>query len=56
MEGCKAIRPFKVTGHICGDTTDLLESMVECGYDTISLDNLVDLAEAKHGLATRYTY
>ena len=48
IEGCKAIRPFKVTGHICGDTTALLESMVECGYDTISLDNLVDLAEAKH--------
>ena len=47
VEGCKAIRPYKMTLHICGDTTKLLESMVDCGYDTLSLDNMVDIGEAK---------
>ncbi len=47
VEGCKEIRPFKITVHICGDTTKLLESMADCGYDTVSLDNMVDITEAK---------
>ena len=47
VDYCKSIRPFKVTIHICGDTVELLESMAASGYDTISLDNVVDIAEAK---------
>jgi uroporphyrinogen decarboxylase len=47
IQGCKAISPSGITGHICGDTTSILESMVECGYDVISLDNAVDLKIAK---------
>ncbi|MFQ5944139.1 MAG: uroporphyrinogen decarboxylase family protein [Anaerolineales bacterium] len=33
--------------HICGDTTDKLESIAETGADCFSLDYKVDLAEAK---------
>ena len=47
VAGCKAISPCSITGHICGDTMAILEGMVECGYDVISLDNMVDLEIAK---------
>lgn len=53
VEGCKMIRPFKMTLHICGDTTRLLESMVDCGYDTVSLDNMVDIEEAKQRIGDK---
>lgn len=52
-EGCKAIRPLGITGHICGDTTALLESMAECGYDVVSLDNAVDLTTAKERIGDK---
>ena len=47
VAGCKAISACDIAGHICGDTTAILEGMVECGYDVISLDNMVDLEIAK---------
>ncbi len=33
--------------HVCGNTTEILESMAETGIDSISLDNSVDLELAK---------
>jgi len=53
IEGCKALGPICVTGHICGDTTAILEGMVECGYDVVSLDNAVDLRIAKQRVGDR---
>ena len=47
VEGCEAIKPGPICCHICGDTTKVLEEMVECGYKILSLDNLVDLSVAK---------
>ena len=47
IEACNKIRPYGVGCHICGDTTKILKSMVECGYSSLSLDNKVDLAVAK---------
>lgn len=47
IEGCEAIKPGPICGHICGDTTNILEDIVDCGYKIISLDNKVDLAVAK---------
>lgn len=45
---CKKIRPYEIGCHICGDTTKILTNMVECGYGSLSLDNLVDLEVAKN--------
>ncbi len=53
ITGCKAISPCSITGHICGNTTAILESMVECGYDVISLDNMVDLKLAKERIGDK---
>jgi len=47
VEGCEAIKPGPICCHICGNTSKLLEDMVDCGYKMISLDNVVDLALAK---------
>ena len=44
---CMKLGAPPITGHICGDTTNLLEDLVECGYHALSLDNRVDLAVAK---------
>lgn len=46
IEACKAVRPYPVGVHICGNTRKLLTSIADCGYDGISLDNAVDLSEA----------
>jgi uroporphyrinogen decarboxylase len=40
-------RGHQVTLHICGRTGRIWEDMVAAGADTLSLDNEVDLAEAK---------
>ncbi len=53
IAACKAIRPVKTVLHICGDTTKLLEAMAETGTDAISLDNMVDIAEAKRRIGDR---
>lgn len=34
--------------HICGDTTEIVEDMVESGCDMLSIDNRVDLNHAKN--------
>lgn len=34
--------------HVCGDTTDKLDVLVETGADCVSIDHKVDIAEAKH--------
>ena len=44
---CKEYKPCKITLHICGETSNILDSMAACGFDTISLDNLIDIEEAK---------
>lgn len=39
--------------HICGNTTKILSDIADCGFSTFSLDNLVDLAEAKDVVGDR---
>jgi uroporphyrinogen decarboxylase len=39
--------------HICGDTSRIWGDMVETGATTLSLDNVVDLAEAKSAVGDR---
>ncbi len=39
--------------HICGDTTEKLESIAETGVQCFSLDSKVDLAEAKRRIGDR---
>jgi uroporphyrinogen-III decarboxylase len=34
--------------HICGDTMNILDNMVNIGATVLSLDNQIDLAEAKN--------
>ncbi len=46
-------RGKRVTLHICGDTRPIWEAMVEAGADCLSLDNDVDLAEAKAKVGAR---
>lgn len=47
VAACRAVRPYGVSCHICGDTTKILKNMVDCGYSSLSLDNQVDLKIAK---------
>ncbi|MBC3889703.1 uroporphyrinogen decarboxylase [Acetobacterium paludosum] len=47
VEMFEVSKPGPVLCHICGDTTKVLEEMVDCGYKVLSLDNVVDLAVAK---------
>ncbi|OIQ54685.1 uroporphyrinogen decarboxylase [Moorella thermoacetica] len=42
-----------VTLHICGNTNRILEGMAATGADCLSLDNAVDLAEAKRRVGDR---
>lgn len=53
VEGCRSFAPISVSVHICGNTTQILEDIVECGYGTISLDNKVDLAVAKERIGSQ---
>jgi uroporphyrinogen decarboxylase len=54
VDHCKKIRPqYGVSCHICGDTTPICEQMVDCGYSALSLDNLVDLKQAKEQVGHR---
>jgi uroporphyrinogen decarboxylase len=43
----------KITMHICGDTTDRLESLALTGVDGLSLDHKVDLVYAKKVVGDR---
>ena len=47
--------PIKISMHICGDTTQNLVAMAESGVDTLSLDNMVDLADAKERIGDKVT-
>ncbi|MBQ9564580.1 MAG: uroporphyrinogen decarboxylase family protein, partial [Synergistaceae bacterium] len=42
-----------VTYHICGNTTKILEPMVDTGVDVLSIDNIVDLKETKERVGDR---
>lgn len=53
VAGCKAMGATGVGVHICGDTTNLLEDVVECGYTSFSIDNVVDLAVAKERIGAK---
>ncbi len=46
-------RNVPILFHICGDTTRLLERMIEVGTDILSVDVEVDLAEAKEIISGR---
>ena len=39
--------------HICGNTTSIIEPMVDTGVDRLSLDNLVDMEVAKQKVGAR---
>jgi uroporphyrinogen decarboxylase len=39
--------------HICGNTTNIVESMVDTGVDLLSLDNVVDMRAAKGKVGNR---
>lgn len=42
-----------VTYHICGNTTKILEPMVDTGVDVLSIDNIVDLEDTKRRVGDR---
>jgi uroporphyrinogen decarboxylase len=44
----------KTMMHICGDTSDRLESLAETGVDCLSLDNPVDFQHAREVLGPNY--
>jgi uroporphyrinogen decarboxylase len=44
---------IKMIMHICGDTSDRLQSMADTGVDCLSLDNKVNMAEARKVLGDR---
>jgi len=46
-------RGKSVTLHICGKTSKVLEQMVDAGADCLSLDNAVNLREAKQAVGSR---
>ena len=39
--------------HICGDTTNILTKMLECGYDGLSIDSKVDIGYAARVIKNR---
>ncbi|MDR0356504.1 MAG: uroporphyrinogen decarboxylase family protein [Deltaproteobacteria bacterium] len=39
--------------HICGNTNNIIEPMVDAGVDLLSLDNMVDMATAKEKVGKR---
>ena len=53
VETCGKIRPNCVSVHICGNTTSLLEEIVNCGFSAFSIDNAVDLAVAKERIGDK---
>ena len=53
IAGCKEKGADAVSTHICGDTTILLEEIANCGFNSFSMDNAVDLAEAKRRIGDK---
>jgi uroporphyrinogen decarboxylase len=49
----KDYSPVKIMLHICGDTNDRLESMLNTGVDCLSVDQKVDLARAREVLGPK---
>ena len=48
IESCLAFGSKSCSIHICGDTLNILDDIVECGYKDISIDNIVDMEAAKN--------
>ncbi|HSN14368.1 MAG TPA: uroporphyrinogen decarboxylase family protein, partial [Anaeromyxobacteraceae bacterium] len=46
-------RGKRATLHVCGDTRQIWDAMVETGADCLSIDNDVDLSEAKRRVGAR---
>lgn len=53
VKACHAMGENDPCIHICGDTSAILEDMADCGYTTVSIDNKVDLGEAKRRIGDR---
>ena len=53
VKACHEMGEMDPCIHICGDTSPILEDMADCGYTTISIDNKVDLADAKRRIGGR---
>jgi len=47
----KTRKPLKL--HVCGDTTDRLETFVDAGFDILSLDTKVDFEKAREKVGDR---
>ena len=47
----KTGKPLKL--HVCGDTTDRLETFVDAGFDILSLDTKVDFQKAREKVGDR---
>ena len=45
--------PNTTTIHICGDTSKMLNEIVDCGFVCLSIDNVVDLQYAKEQVGDR---
>ena len=50
---CERCGQSDVAIHICGNTIHILRDIADCGYQTFSLDNKVDLAYAKQIIGDR---
>ena len=53
VKACHEMGEMDPCIHICGDTSPILEDMADCGYTTISIDNKVDLEDAKRRIGNR---
>lgn len=53
VAACHAMGESDPGIHICGDTSPILEDIADCGYRTVSIDNKVDLADAKRRIGDR---
>lgn len=50
---CRQMSGKAIGVHICGDTTKILEDVVDCGYSSFSIDNVVDLEVAKERIGDK---
>lgn len=52
-EFCSSYTGKPLSIHICGNTTEILKDVADAGFVTFSLDNMVDLADAKEAIGDR---
>lgn len=50
---CRIFGQSDIAVHICGNTKKILRDVSDCGYQTMSLDNKVDLFYAKQIIGER---